>query len=357
MPRERFDVIVAGVGATGSAACFHLARRGVRVLGLDADSTPNENGSSGGQSRMIRYCYYEHPDYVPLLRRSYELWDELCAVTSQPILRRTGGLYVGDPNGPSVAGSRQSAQAHGLSHEMLSHGMLKERFPQFRVPDGYEALYEPNAGMVTTATAIAAHLNLAIDFGGEIHAHEPVVAWREDDRGLLVETTKATYAADRLVVAAGSWTSDLLPDLGVPLQVTRQVLGWVWPRNPEPFRVGRFPVWAVDDGAGSLHYGFPLIDGLPGPLGLKVAHHRPGPPTTATSIDRRVRDADESAFRYSTRELLALAALEAGDRDESLDLLRELASDGMAPEPIRRRAGELLAALGAPLDEAMHSSS
>src|SRR3954447_11813995 len=116
---NEFDVIVVGVGAMGASTCWHLARRGVRVLGLDAFDIPNARGSSHGFSRMIRMAYYEHPDYVPLLHRAYELWHELEESSGQKLLHVTGGLYLGPPDGGLVAGSLQAARQHGLEHELL----------------------------------------------------------------------------------------------------------------------------------------------------------------------------------------------------------------------------------------------
>lgn len=104
-----FDVIVIGLGAMGSSACYHLARRGMRVLGLEQFDIPHALGSSLGSSRMIRLAYYEHPDYVPLLRRAYALWDELEAVSGQKLLYRTGGLYMGPREKSSAVRSARRA--------------------------------------------------------------------------------------------------------------------------------------------------------------------------------------------------------------------------------------------------------
>src|SRR5688572_33383355 len=127
---QRFDVIVIGLGAMGSAACFHLARRGARVLGIERFNIPHDRGSSHGSSRMIRLAYYEHPDYVPLLRRAYELWDELERETSQKVIHITGGLYMGPPSSEVVNGSLGAARQYGLPHDVLDRGELSKRFPQ-----------------------------------------------------------------------------------------------------------------------------------------------------------------------------------------------------------------------------------
>src|SRR3954470_14441684 len=140
---QTFDVIIVGLGAMGSATAYHLASAGVKVLGLEQFDIPHALGSSHGQSRMIRLAYYEHPDYVPLLRRAYELWDELEAQSGQKLLFRTGGVYLGPPDGGLIGGSLAAAKLHGLAHEVLSPAALKERLPQFRIPDNWLAVHEP----------------------------------------------------------------------------------------------------------------------------------------------------------------------------------------------------------------------
>ena len=85
-----FDIAVVGLGAMGSAAIWHLARRGQRVIGLDRFAPGHERGSSHGATRIIRLGYFEHPAYVPLVRRSYKLWNELEAATGCRLLEVTG---------------------------------------------------------------------------------------------------------------------------------------------------------------------------------------------------------------------------------------------------------------------------
>src|SRR5690242_2071586 len=138
MPNNHYDIIVIGVGAMGAAACHQLARRGVRVLGLEQFSIVHGLGSSHGHTRMIRLAYYEHPDYVPLLRRAYQLWDQLEADTGERVLYRTGGIYMGPPAGEVVPGASSAARLHGLGHERLTHADLRRRFPPFTVPDSFE---------------------------------------------------------------------------------------------------------------------------------------------------------------------------------------------------------------------------
>src|SRR3954454_19256504 len=153
--RNSYDVIVVGVGAMGASACFELARRGVRVLGLERFDIPHARGSSHGFSRMIRMAYYEHPDYVPLFRRAYERWEALEKATGQKLLYITGGLYMGRRDSEIIAGSLGAAQQHQLAHELIEHADLKTRYAQFELPADHVGLFEPRAGFLTPERVIA----------------------------------------------------------------------------------------------------------------------------------------------------------------------------------------------------------
>jgi sarcosine oxidase len=289
-----YDVIVVGVGAMGSSTCLHLARRGVRVLGLEQFDIPHALGSSHGFSRMIRMAYYEHADYVPLLRRAYELWHELESDSGQKLLHETGGVYMGPPTGHVVSGAVRAAKQHGLAHGALSHGDIAKRFPQFRVPGDFTGVWEPRAGFLLPEKVIAAQAELALRAGAVLRGREPVVAWKAHSSGVSVRTDKGEYHADRLVFCGGPWTGKLVRDLGVELVVTRQVLGWLWPRRPELFSLGTFSVWGIEADDGSLSYGFPMMPENPG---LKVARHGRGRPTDPDAVKRDATPQDEAEVR------------------------------------------------------------
>ena len=298
---ERFDVIVIGVGGMGSAACYHLARRGVRVLGLEQFDIPHNKGSSHGFTRMIRSAYFEHPDYVPLVRRSIELWKNLEEESLAKILHMTGGLYLGPEAGELVTGSLASAKRHGLSYELFNRRELLSQYPAFRVPDDWVGFYDYQAGFLLPELAISAHVDLAMRHGAEIHGNEPVLRWESNDAGATVSTTKETYQADELIFCGGAWSGKLLADLGVKLVVTRQVLGWVQPKRRDYFLLGVMPVWATDNSDGTIYYGFPLTPDNPG---LKVALHGPGPVDDPDTIVREPRKEDEESFRPVLRSIL-----------------------------------------------------
>ncbi len=287
------DVIVIGVGTMGSAACLELARRGVRVLGLEQFSVPHALGSHHGHSRMFRMSYYEHLDYVPLLKRAYDLWKGLERQAGVSVFHLTGALYLGRADGELIRGSLDSARRHALPHETLDGAALARRYPQFRPDPAWVAMFEPRAGFVVPEPAVRAMADQATRHGAEIHAHEPVESWYAGAPGCTVRTAKGEYRADRLIFCGGAWTARLVRDLGVRLMVTRQVLGWVRPRTGEPFALGRMPCWAMENADGSLYYGFPV---MPADPGLKLARHARGTPVDPDAVDRQPRAGDEADF-------------------------------------------------------------
>jgi sarcosine oxidase len=273
--KNHFDVIVIGVGAMGASACFHLAQRGVKVLGLEQFDIPHNLGSSHGHSRMIRKAYFEHPDYVPLLHWAYGLWEDLEAISKRKLLYKIGGVFIGPRERALVAGALTAARQHRLPHELLTAVELKDRWPQFVVPEAWHALFEPDSGFLLPERAIGTYAEFAMRAGAEIHGREAVREWSREASAYLIRTDRETYAADRLIFCGGAWSGKLLANLNVPLKVTRQVMAWAWPRDPAHFELGRIPVWGIDSLDGGLFYGFPMIDESPG---MKFAHHLPTQP-------------------------------------------------------------------------------
>ena len=291
---DTYDVIVIGVGTMGASACWHLSRQGYRVLGIDRYSVPHEMGAHHGHSRMIRLSYFEHPDYVPLLKRSYSLWDELEQDTGMEILVRTGGLFIGPADGVIVPGCLRASKEHSLSHELLDPSSISNRFSQFQLEDDYVGFYESAAGVLLVDDAMQAHTELIGRHGTRILGGEPVLAWHASNESVSVRTSKGEYSAARLVIAGGAWSGDLLRDLGVPLEVTRQTMFWLLPRESERFEPERFPSWFVETREGKGIYGFPH---LPGRAGVKVAEHVPGAVVEPDTVDRVCKEADWADFR------------------------------------------------------------
>lgn len=223
---ERRDAIVVGLGAMGSAALRSLAARGLRPLGLERWEPGHDRGSSHGRSRVIRQAYFEHPDYVPLLREAYAGYERLEHDAGTRLLVRTGGLFAGDPGGEVVDGSRRAAEIHGIPHEILDARDVARRFPALRIPEGAAAVLEPGAGFVRTEPTVRAQAELAVRAGAEVRGGVEVRAIRRGGPAVEIETSIGTFATERLVVAAGPWADRLLgPSLaGVPLKVTRYLI-------------------------------------------------------------------------------------------------------------------------------------
>jgi len=301
---QTYDVIVAGLGAMGSATTCELAARGSRVLGLDRFSPPHTLGSTHGQSRIIREAYYEHPTYVPLVRRAYERWAALERTTGRQVLIQTGGLSMGRPESSAVVGARTSAIEHGIPYEELSAAELRRRLPVFAADADTVAIWEPRAGVLLPEVAIEAHLQHAARLGAMIRCDEPVIRWRAEGEGrdewIAVTTPRATYYANRLVLTVGAWTRELLPDLELPLVVERQVMLWFRPvRNPVAFTPARFPVFIWEYDTDRFWFGLPDIGD-----GLKLAVHHDGESTTADTVRRVVTPEDVAPVRALVRQHL-----------------------------------------------------
>ena len=290
----RYDVIVIGLGGMGSAAAYHLAARGQRVLGLEKFSPAHDRGSSHGGSRIIRQSYFEDPAYVPLLLRAYELWERLAADTGLEVFRVTGGLFMGPPDCLTVAGSQHASQEWGLPHEMLDAAEIRRRHPTLTPYPGDVALYEAKAGFARPELTVRAHLTLAERAGAELHFGEPVTEWAETGGGVIVTTERGTYTAGQLVICPGAWAPQLLAQFGIPITVERQVLYWFDPLDgTAPF--DDHPIWIHEDADATQAYGFPAIDGPGG--GVKVAFFRKGVVCTPESIDRTVHEQEIAEMR------------------------------------------------------------
>lgn len=293
-----YDVIVIGVGGMGSAAAYHLAARGQRVLGLEKFGPAHDRGSSHGGSRIIRQSYFEDPAYVPLLLRSYELWAKLAADADREVFRLTGGLYLGPPESLTVAGSLRASREWSLPHEVWDAAQIRRRFPNFTPAAGDIAVYEANGGFARPEATVRAHIDLALRAGATLSFGEEVLDWAETASGVTVTTARATYHAEQLVVCPGAWAPRLLADFGIPITIERQVLYWFEPSGGTAAFEGE-PIYIAEDASGTQIYGFPAIDGPAG--GVKTAFFRKGIVCTPDTIDRTVHphEIDEMRTRVS----------------------------------------------------------
>jgi sarcosine oxidase len=301
MPAERLhDVIIAGLGAMGSATALELSRRGVDVLGFDRYTPPHAFGSSHGETRIIREAYFEHPVYVPMVQRAYELWHALEQSAGVTLLRETGGLMIGRPDSALVQGARLSAQTHRLPHEALGAAEITARFPALRPERDMVAVWEPRAGILFPEACISAQLALARQRGAELHDGEAVEHWQPEGDDVRVSTPQGQYRARQLIVTAGAWVASLLPGLPLPLRIERQVLHWFECADAsDSFDAEHCPIhlWQFD--GRRFFYGFPALDGA-----VKAGFHHEGETTMADGVRREVAAVEIDAVRAVMRRFI-----------------------------------------------------
>lgn len=299
-----YDVIIAGLGAMGSAASFFLAERGARVLGLDRFHPPHTSGSTHGGSRIIRETAFEHPRYVPFVQRAYTCWREIERATGRSLLQETGGLFIGAPDSLVVRGSRESARAHGVRFEELPPAELARRYPVFRPAADAVGFLDPRAGILVPEACVAACLDHAAARGATLRFDEPVEHWEMDRDGVSVVTARGRYAGAHLVLATGAWMQEPLAALGVQTLVERVLMHWFEPADPAPFAPGRFPVSLIEYAPDQVFAAFPLDQSG----AVKVTVHHGGAPTTADSVQRAISPAEVDAMRALLVRRLPAAA-------------------------------------------------
>jgi len=286
-----YDIIIAGLGATGSAAAFHLAGRGARVLGIDRHHPPHEMGSSHGGSRVIRESAFEGARYVPLARRAYANWRRLEDVTGASLLHVTGVLFVGSPESAVAGGTLESAREHGVPHELIPAAALAARYRAFRRLEGAIGVLEPGGGWLDPERCVAAGLAHAAAHGIELRFDEPLLRWEPNGSGVTVTTAAGRFAAGHLLLAAGSWMPGLLGAAGggAYFSVERQVQHWFTPQDPAA--LAALPIFIRQTGA-TVFYALP-----PAGKEVKVAVHHAGASTTPETVRRSVDPEEIAAVR------------------------------------------------------------
>ena len=284
--RRRWDVIVVGCGVMGAAVSYNLSKRGLRVLSLERFGVGHEFGSSHGRTRIIRLAYYEDPRYVPLLRRAFDAWREVESKSGKRLLRMTGGLMVGRPEGELVGGVLRSAKMHGIPCEALTAGQVKDRFEALTLGEGMEAVYEESAGILSAEECVRALVGLASEAGCDFRFSEQVGSWKGGPEGVSVETSSGVHTADRLVLCGGAWNGKLLGGL-LPLQVERQVPLWFSSGGRDVFAPPKLPVFIMEEEGGVFFYGIPDVG-----HGVKVARTHGGEQTDPDRVRREVTEQD-----------------------------------------------------------------
>jgi sarcosine oxidase len=299
-----YDLIVVGLGAAGAATTYQAAKRGASVLGIDQYSPPHALGSSHGDTRITRVAIGEGEQYVPLVRRSHQIWRDIEEATGEELLAVTGGLvissaarkattHVPDFFEKTVAAARRFS----IEHEMLGARDLRDLFPQFNVRDNEVGYYEPGAGYVRPEACIRAQLALATRHGASLARNERVLDLAEEGGIVRVRTDAAEYSAREVVVAAGAWLPEFLgPAHSRHFSITRQVLYWFEVEAPiAEYEAPRFPIWIWElQDRSHVIYGFPATDGAAG--GIKIATEQYAATTTPATVDREVSDEEKRAM-------------------------------------------------------------
>lgn len=319
-PRLKCDVVVVGLGAMGSAIAHHLARRGARVIGVDRFRPPHAMGSSHGATRITRLAVGEGHEYVPIVKRSHQLWRELESEANTELMQTTGGIIISAPAADSLRfhgrngffeRTVDAARRAGIEHEMLDADEIERRFPAFLLAGDERAYYEPEAGLLRPEACVAAQLQLALRHGAVLRYDDPVRALRSGPGGVQVQTDTTTIDAGQAVLAAGAYLPGLLGGAQWPrrLAVQRQVLHWFATDRPDLYRSGVLPVFIrLHGGEGDQCYGFPMADEHPG---VKIASEQMALTTTPQDVDRDV-GSEESHAMYR----LHIAGRLRGLRDE-----------------------------------------
>ena len=299
-----YDAIVIGAGGMGSAAIYHLARRGLKVLGLERYEIPHEMGSSHGYSRMIRYTLQEHPSYVPLVRRAYELWHELEHATGEKLLVTTGSIRAGLPDSSFFKNAKESCDLHNIPYEILAAAEINKRFPGYRFPEELSSIYQADGGFLLPEQCIVNHVRAAEEAGAEVRTQETVLDWEPQGGGIQVRSDRDTYTADKLVVTAGAWAAKLVPEVAAYAVPERQVMAWFQPERPELFTPEVFPVFGILTEEGR-YYGFPSYT-VPG-FKIGRSHHLEQK-VDPDLMDREVHAEDEKVLRQTVNRYFPLAA-------------------------------------------------
>jgi sarcosine oxidase len=302
-PGGDYDAIVVGLGAMGAAATYQLARRGMRVLGIDAFELGHVNGSSHGHHRLIRRSS-QSDDWQALIDRSFDLWREIEQESGETLLTITGEVSLGYQRAGREYRRFEDDPGAGGAREILDAAALAERFPGFRLYDDMLATWEAEAGFLRPERAIAAQLRLAERHGAELLRPAEVTGWSGRDGNVKVTTERGEYEAERLILTPGPWAAELLSDLDLPLRVVRIVNAYFQPERPD--------LWTLEHGAPDFLLSVPegAFYGMPamGNVGLKIGRHDNGEPTTARTIRREIDMSEVDELRKTLDRYMPGAA-------------------------------------------------
>jgi len=267
---QSYDVIIVGAGSMGMSAGYHLARRGVRTLLIDAFDPPHREGSHHGEPRLIRHAYGGHPVYTELAVHAHRLWNELEDQAETQLLVQSGVLNMADPKLHDFHGRLAEAAKHGVTAVKLNADEVRRRWPGLAIPDHFEAMFEPAAGYLRSEACVDAYKRLALAYGAELLTHSAVTGITARRGSVVVHTRNGKFHGAAAILTAGAWFGTLAPFVSIPVRAVRKTVGWFETAGPD-YKVGRFPGFTLHTEEGGF-YGFPDIGGA----GLKIGRHDAG---------------------------------------------------------------------------------
>ncbi|WNN46013.1 MULTISPECIES: N-methyl-L-tryptophan oxidase [Winslowiella] len=265
-----YDLIVVGSGSVGAAAGFYATQAGLKVLMIDGAHPPHQQGSHHGETRLIRHAYGEGARYVPLVLRAQTLWDQLEQLSGERIMQRSGLINLAPVNSEFINNVIDSAQQYGLDVQILQADEVRQRWPQFAVPDDYIGVFEPQSGYLKSEVAIKSWIRLAKEAGCAQLFNCPVQSIEKDGDFEVVNTLDGSYRGRKLLLSAGTWVKALYADL--PMTPVRKVFSW-HQADGRYSENNKFPAFAVEMVDGIHYYGFPADNNA-----LKVGKHEGGQP-------------------------------------------------------------------------------
>lgn len=268
---EEYDAIIVGLGAVGVATTYELSQTDMDILGIDKYTTPNERGSSHGESRIFRFAYHEGEKYVPLLQKAAEKWQRLEEKVEKPIFHKTGSLMIGRENADKFKSSKETCDTSNLEYTLLDNSTLQERFPAWDIPDELVALYQPEGGLLDVKNCLSSQLQQAIENNATIQEQTEVTDWEPfSDGRVRLKTDSGTYVTNHLVIASGPWASSIT-GIEKYLNIERHAYCNLEMEVTQNFDKENFPVWVFDSGTGRRFYGLPQYNGNNIKLGDTVA--------------------------------------------------------------------------------------
>lgn len=292
------NIIVIGGGVMGTSAALALARRGCKVTLLEQFDVGHDRGSSHGQSRILRYAYFEHPEYARMVQKVAPMWRAIEVDTGQSLMHRCGGLDIGPRDGELVTGSLRACRELGLEHEFLNGDDIGKRWPFANMTE-LAGVYQPDACILRADQCVAALEELAIRDGVVVRPNTKVTSIEQQADHVVVETNDSQLHADHVIVTAGAWMRRLLEELDLPLTVVRKAVLYFNVTNLDAFDISRFPIYIVETGD-AYYYGFGKMD----QNGVKIGDHLGGEVVDPDHVERAMRAEDESHLRKFTRKYL-----------------------------------------------------